>query len=276
VADLAAGFRIIADHSGQALTQLAGVVCQNWEPLSANDGAIAFRVHNGDDAFITYMQAFTRWDERSLWELLAQSSALSARERMPTLCILYALLPHGYQSQGGQFRLRIGAEPTQALWFREVCLWELRPEPWWEMFAGVMALFPLSRHQMPPAQALTMAAERIHKHEKEPRQRADLMTVLALLTRQRYPDLDVLGILGKERMHDSPLYQELLAEGGVAQCRDDIAQVVHVRFGDREARQLKKLLARIGDLEQLTELLREAASARRFDALRKTVEEAAS
>lgn len=264
VADLAAGFKIIASSSGQALTQLAGLVCQNWSPLPADDGT-AFRVTSGEDVFIVHMEAFTRWDERALWKMLARTGELSERERMPTLCILFALLPAGYEPQGGQFRLSVGGNPTQALWFREVRLWELAPEPWWDMFPGIMALYPLSRHQLAAEQALTAAAERIRKHEKDPRTRASLNTLLALLTKMRYPDVDVLDIIGRERMQDSPLYQELLAEGSALQCRENIAQVVQLRFGDREARQCKKLLAGINDIDRLKDLHRQAVVTRRFE-----------
>ena len=39
----------------------------------------------------------------------------------------------------------MGGEPTQQLWFREVPLWGLDPEPWWEEVPGLMALYPRDR-----------------------------------------------------------------------------------------------------------------------------------
>lgn len=275
MADLAAGFDIIARNAGQALSQLAGLVCQEWAPLpdAAPNGGIAFRAQQNDQPFIAYLEAFTRWDERALWRILESSSQLTARERTPTLCLLYMLFPAGYRPQGGQFRLRVGADPTQALWFREVCLWDLTPEPWWENFPGLMTLYPLAKHRFDAAQAVTLASERIRKYEKDLKVRADLHTILALLARIRYPDADVVGIIGKERMKESPLYDELLAEGGVAQCRDDIAQVVQLRFGDREARQCRKLLDGVAELDELRHLLREAVTSKRFEQFRRAFDE---
>lgn len=274
MADIAAGFRIIATSAGQALAQLAGLVCQKWEPMpvDANGDTLAFRAEESDTPFIAALQAFTRWDERVLWNMLAHSSSLTARERMPTLCILYMLTPNGYRPQGGQFRLRVGNNPTQALWFREVCLWELKPEPWWEMFPGLMTMYPLAAHRQDAATAINLAAERIHRYEKDPKKRADLQTLLALLTRLKYSEMDVVGVIGKERMKDSPLYEELLAEGGVVQCREDIAHIVQLRFGDREAKQCKKLLNGIADRDRLQEILGQAVTSKRFEQFRKVID----
>lgn len=273
MADLAAGFSIIARNAGQALSQLAGHVCQEWEPLQhhVND-AIAFRAQENDQPFIACLQAFARWDDRVLWKMLADSSLLTVQERLPTLCLLYVLVPAGYRPQGGQFRLRVGAAPTQALWFREVCLWELPPEPWWENFPGLMALYPLSAHRLEPAQAITLASERIRKHEKDAKVRADLHTMLALLAQLRYPTADVLGIIGKERMKESPLYDELLAEGCVAQCREDILQIVQLRFGERDAKQCRKLLNGVTDLGDLKELLKQAVVSKRLEQFRRALD----
>jgi hypothetical protein len=40
------------------------------------------------------------------------------------------LTPDGYRDQGGTFRLAVASQPTQQLWFDEVCLWRERPQPW--------------------------------------------------------------------------------------------------------------------------------------------------
>jgi len=275
VADWAAGFKIIATHAGQALTQLAGLVCQQLEPLpDQGNGPLVFRAQENEQNFIATLEGFLHWDERVLWSMLARSSALSERERLPTLCLLYILFPGSYRPLGGQFRLRVGANPTQALWFREVCLWDLKPEPWWEMFPGLMTMFPLSGHRLEPAAAITLAAERIHRYAKEPKLRADFQTLMALLAKMRHPDLDVVGIIGKERMKESPLYDDLLAEGALLQCRDDVVRIIQLRFGDKEAKQCKKTLQGIDDLDRMHELLEHAVVAKRYEQFRREVDSA--
>src|SRR5262249_34170010 len=84
----------------------------------------------------------TRAGTRAPWDLLAKSGLLSQRLRLPTVCLVFVLLPRGFRSQGGPWRLEAAGAPTQQLWFREVPLWELEPEEWWERVPGLMALYP--------------------------------------------------------------------------------------------------------------------------------------
>jgi hypothetical protein len=50
---------------------------------------------------------------------------------------------------------------ARRLWFREVRLWRLKPEAWWEGVPGLMALYPLCRHQRSPRKAIRHSAEAI-------------------------------------------------------------------------------------------------------------------
>jgi len=108
------------------------------------------------------------------------------------VCIAVVLRPRGFRSSGGQLRLEAAGHPTQQLWFKEVCLWRLEPEAWWENEPGLMAL--------------------------------------GLFGRLNYPQLDVQRMIGVEKMRESKFYQEIMQEGELAGRRDDILQVLRTRF----------------------------------------------
>jgi hypothetical protein len=114
----------------------------------------AFRARRGRERFVMYFEAYTRWQESAPWSVLAKSGLLSERERLPTVSAVFILLPQGYRAQAGQFRLEALAGPTQQIWFREVCLWQEEPQPWWEEWPGLMALYPLCRHRRRHAEAV--------------------------------------------------------------------------------------------------------------------------
>jgi len=149
--DYDAGFKIVARAAGRELAELAGVHCEQWEPIGGEVQATerladrAFRAQAGGEKFVVYMEAYTRWQASAPWSVLSKSSLLSERERLPTLSLIYVLLPHGYQPQGGRIRLAVGGVISQLVRFREIRLWRQRPENWWEQSPGLMALSPLCR-----------------------------------------------------------------------------------------------------------------------------------
>jgi hypothetical protein len=131
------GIKIIAETTGRQLARLAGVECRRWEPLESTLQVTTeflanrvFRAHRGRDRFVVYFEFYTTWDRDAPWQMLAKSGVLSQRERLPTLCVAVVLQRRGFRSAGGQLRLEVGGEPTQQLWFKEVCLWRLAPGPW--------------------------------------------------------------------------------------------------------------------------------------------------
>jgi hypothetical protein len=152
MADFDAGFKIAAHHSGRGLTQLAGIATDKWERIvdtlqtTERLADRAFRAKDGTDRFVVYMEAYTRWVDSAPWSVLAKSGLLSERERLPTRSLIFVLLPTGYKPQNNTFRLAVGQEATQQVWFREIPLWEQAPEPWWEKHPGLMALYPLCQH----------------------------------------------------------------------------------------------------------------------------------
>jgi hypothetical protein len=148
------GIKLITDTSGRELARAAGVECSRLQPLEGSLPATtekladrAFRASRGRERFVLYFEFYTYWDRSAPWEMLAKSGLLSQREHLPTVCLAFVFRRRGFRSAGGQLRLAAAGRPTQRLWFKEVCLWKLKPEAWWEDVPGLMALYPLCRHQ---------------------------------------------------------------------------------------------------------------------------------
>jgi predicted transposase YdaD len=101
--------------------------------------------------------------------------------------------------------------------------------------------------------------------------RADLLTTLAIFGKLAYPQLDVLGLIGREQMKESKFFEEVLAEGrqeGLQQGRQEgqrelLTAQLEARFGrlSKPVRQrLQSLSGR--DLAQLGRAILTASSLR--------------
>jgi hypothetical protein len=286
VPDYDAGFKIVAREAGRGLGRMAKVRCHEWEPISDTLQATerladrAFRARYGRERFVVYMEAYTRWQSSAPWSMLAKSGLLSERERLPTLTLMFVLLPRGYRPQKGKFRLEVAGAPTQQIWFREVCLWHQRPEAWWDEMPGLMPLYPLCRHRQPRRDAVAHAARTITDHMSDTIIRADLLTTLYIFAKLAYPDVDALGLIGREQMKESKAYQEIMAEGraeGALQTkRADISEAIEVRFGPEAAAEFQQIVRGIEDLDQLSRLHRLAISSRGLTQLRRALDGGAS
>jgi hypothetical protein len=278
--DYDAGFKMVARTAGRPLSRLAAVTCQHWEPIGGEVHAIerladrAFRARQGNERFVVYMEAYTRWHQLATWSVLAKSGLLSEREHLPTLSLIYVLLPRGYHAQDGTFRLAVAAAPTQQVWFREVCFWQQEPQPWWEEFPGLMALYPLCRHRRSRKQAVAHAAEAIVARTPNHILRADLLTTLAIFGKLVYPTVDVLAIIGREQMKESKFYEEVREEGRVEERRNALLDTLDLRFGSGPTAELAEDLRGLNDLGQLAELNRVAVTCRRLADFRRALAEA--
>jgi hypothetical protein len=110
------GFKIVAHQLGRPLCELAGLQFDNWKPIVDTMQATerladrAFVAKHRRQRFVVYMEAYTRWTNSAPWSVLAKSGLLSERERLPTRSLLFILLPRGYRSMHGQFRLESAGE----------------------------------------------------------------------------------------------------------------------------------------------------------------------
>jgi hypothetical protein len=256
------GFKIAARVSGQQLATLAGVVSDLWTPIVSEVqtaerlGDRVFRAQRGRQRFVVYMEAYTHWTAAAPWSVLSKSGLLSERERLPTVCLVYILRPRGYRPQGGQFRLAVDEGPTQQVWFREVCLWQLEPRPWWDTAPGLMALSPLCRQEKPPQEVVGYAAEAIAAHTTDTVQRADLLTTLAIFGKLVYPGIDVVSLIGREQMRESKVIEEFQEETRVETRRQAVLEVLEIKFGPPAAKEFAKALNTITDSKRLARLHR--------------------
>jgi hypothetical protein len=270
------GFKIAARFSGAGLSRLAGIIPDQWVPISDTFQTTerladrAFRATCGSERFVVYFEAYTRWVESTPWSVLAKSGLLSERERLPTRSVIFVLLPQGYADQGGTFRLETGAgQPTQQIWFTEVCLWKQKPEPWWEYHPGLMALLPLCDHDQSTTDAVTRAAEAIRHREMDRLRRAELLATLAIMGRLVDSGLDVLSIIRREEMSWSDIFPEFVLEGEQIRARKDVLKALSLRFGEDQAKEFTEALDRITDLDRLDKLHELAIKARRLSQFRK-------
>jgi hypothetical protein len=274
------GFKIVSHTAGRRLAQMAGVQCTHWQPLVSEVETVerfadrAFRAAHGRQRFVVYLEAYTYADPEARWNMLAKSGLLSEREHLPTVCLLFVLHPRGYQCQHGPFRLQVGRRTTQLVDIREVCLWQRRPQAWWEESPGVMTLYPLANHGQAPEAAVVHAADVITRRTRPRIERADLLTILSIFGRLAYPDIDPADIIGREAMRESLFYQEILDEGRIENARAYILATLEERFDKAAAASFAEAITRITDERQLDQLHRLAVRCQTIDEFRAALEAA--
>jgi hypothetical protein len=176
--------------------------------------------------------------------------AYSALGHLPELLML-VLRPKGRFRVGGTYAVRskVGLSRLEAEW-RLVELWVLSAE---EFLAasdvGVVPWIPLMQFDGPPEALLERCAEKIER-EADPRDRADLLVVSQVMTALRFPNPELLSILGGQRtMIESPLLQKMMA----GRSQDIILAILKDRFGT-VPRDVTKLLRAVLNEKKLTAL----------------------
>ncbi len=284
--DYDGGFKIVARHAGRQLTELAGVPCDEWEPLGDTMQTTerladrAFRARHGPERFVVYLEAYTTWRPEAPWSVLVKSALLAEREKLPTVNLVFVLRRPDYKPQGGRLLLETSFGPSHQVWFREICLWEVEPGADWETHPGLMALYPLCRHTGRREEVVVRAARAITDHTGDRIIRADLLTTLAIFGKLAYPGLDLLHLIGREQMRESKFFEEVMAEGRVEgkleEARTSVLEVLGVKYGSDAADEFRAAVGSIADLEQLRELRRLAIKSRRLTEFRRRLLAAAS
>jgi predicted transposase YdaD len=234
------GFKIAARASGRRLADIAISRVDDWLPIVSEVQTTerfadrAFRARRDQEWFVVYMEAYTQWRKEAPWNLLAKSSLLSERERLPTICLVYILRSRGYKPQNGKFELKVHDETSQFLRMHEICMWELQPQSWWKEAPGLMTLYPLCRHGQQPKDAIAYAAGAITAATQDTNTRADLLTTLAIFGKMAYEQIDVMGLIGREQMKESAILAEFTEEARIETAQAYVLAVLEERFG-REA-----------------------------------------
>jgi hypothetical protein len=269
------GIKMITDTTGQELARVAGVECRRLQPIESTLPRTtemladrAFQASRGRQRFVLYFEFYTRWDRNAPWDMLAKSGFLSQREHLPTVCLAFVFRRRGFHSAGGQLRLVAAGGPTQQLWFREVCFWQLEPQDWWERAPGLMALYPLCRHGRTPREAIRHAAEVIEQTVAEVGERNDQLALLSIFGALAYPRLDVEQIIGSDAMNESKMVRKWRREAEVERLQTDLLKVLRSRFGDEAVAELTSDVRALDDLELLERLFDQALTAVRLEELR--------
>ena len=274
MAHLDHGSKIIARVSGRALARMAGFTCRKWKPsestVQATTERLADRVFEateGKERFIVYFEFVSQWDASVPWSILGKSGMLGERERLPVVSLVFILQPKGYVPQNGRMQLTVKGWLAQHVGFVEKPLWEIEPEAWWEDEPGLMALYPLCRHQQEPVESVLHAASQIEEKEKDGAIKADLLTSLGIFGRLAYPGIDVLSLIGREKMKESLAYKEIMDEGSTKTRREDLLEVVASRFGKPAVASVKRALKSARDLDQLHSLFKLALNCSNLEQL---------
>jgi hypothetical protein len=176
--------------------------------------------------------------------------AYSALGYLPELLVLI-LRPKGRLRIGDRLEVRskLGLSSLEARW-KPVELWTLPAEEFLNAGdVGVVPWVPLMQFEGPTETLLERCAEKIER-EAPRKQRADLLAVTQVLTELRFPNPDLVRLLGgKELMIESPLMQKMMAE---AHNRATL-RILRGRFGT-VPRDMTKRLGEIIDEERAADL----------------------
>jgi hypothetical protein len=208
------------------------------------------------------MEAYTRWEASAPWSVLAKSGLLSERERLPTVSLVFVLRPRGYKPQRGNFRLAVGRKPTQQVWFREICLWRVKPAANWRQWPAILPLYPLCSHKQHGEHGILVPATAIAQEVRDPVLQADLLTTLAIFSKLAYPGLNVLHMIGREKMKESTFFDEVAEEITLETRRDDVLRIATIRFGPEVRASLEEKLSKVDISAPLAGLIEVAVKCR--------------
>jgi hypothetical protein len=262
MAEFDQGFKMIAETTGRQLARLAGVECAGWRPaestVQASIEKLADRVflaRRRRERFAVYFEFYTTWDRNAPWKMLAKSGLISQREHLPTVCIAVVLRRQRFRSVKGQLRLEVAGNPTQHLWFKEVCLWTLKPEPWWENEPGSRALYPLCEHGRRPRDAITYAANVIETRVTGEVELSERLALLSIFGELAFPTLDVEHIIGSEKMKGSRMLRRIRTEEALLTRRAAILRVLRTHLQVEPPADLASALDAVDDSGRLETLL---------------------
>jgi hypothetical protein len=193
--------------------------------------------------------------------------AYSALGYLPELLMLILRPKSRFRISGRhEVRSHLGLSRLTAEW-KPVELWTLPADDFLaEGDVGVVPWVPLMRFDGPPEALLERCAEKIER-EAHPKDRADLLAVSQVMTELRFPNPELLTLLGGQReMIESPLLQKMMAN----RVHDVIRAVLKARFG-AVPRDVTRLLQDVLDDKKLTALSVLAAQCPDLEAFREAL-----
>src|SRR5713226_4057456 len=98
---------------------------------------------------------------------------------------------------------------------------------------------------------------------------ADLLTTLAIFGKLVYRQLDMVSLIGREHMKESPLYEEIKDEGRLETGQAAVLAALEERFGNEAAAQFSDAVHGVTKLDKLGRLLRLAIRCASIDAFQR-------
>lgn len=193
------------------------------------------------DGLLRVYLAAERKPHYVLIEVATYSEKRALRQALDDLTLTYQTLGHLPEllmlilRPKGRFRIagrhavhsKLGLSQLEASW-KPVELWTLSAEQFLNQAdVGVTPWVPLMEYEGLPETLLERCAEKIER-QAHPKDRADLLAVTQVLTGLRFPNLDLLQLLGgRDPMIESPVLQKMLAE----RYHNGILAILKARFG---------------------------------------------
>jgi hypothetical protein len=257
------------DHHGDAILRLCGVRdFTAWRPVQSEvvqprqlpDGLLDVRFA-GDDSDSPVVVEIETYPKNETAEKLLDDALLvrAARGRLPDVVVL-VLHPKGNLAIHGEREVvsRAGLTRLRGTW-RVVPLWEeSAPALLATADPGVMPWVPLARIDGPPEPVLH-ECRRVIDERGRPEEQANLLAVSQILGGLRYNVATLRAIFGgRERMIESPVLQELIAETTAKSRHEDLVDFLEARFGPLPG-DLRSAITAVTEERRLRELIRLAA-----------------
>ncbi len=262
-------------HHGNALLYLGGIrQVRSWKALQAEvvqpaklpDGLLEVYFERRTEADHFLIEVAT-YPERRILEQALKDLTLTYQclRQVPELLVV-VLHPRGRVQVGTSHEVqsRLGWSRLSALW-KVVELWTLPAEELLEAGDyGVVPWATLARSDGPPERLLERCRERIEVEAPQD-EKANLLAVTQVLARLRYPQQNLLALLGGKRaMIESPLIEELMAE----QAQDYVLRILRARFGHLPD-EIVMRLRKISKVKRLEPLIDHAAVCADLDVFRR-------
>jgi hypothetical protein len=268
------GSKYLVQQQGKGILSLGGArdlrLCRALQaelvqPRRLPDGLLEVFFHGRDKPDRFLIEVATYPEKRVLQQALDDLTLATAHFREPPELLIVVLRPKGRFRVPRQHerRSRLGWSVLAGAW-NVVELWTLEAA---DLLAagdvGVVPWVPLTRFDGPPEDLLARCRERIEQ-QAHPNDRANLLAVSQVMARLKFPQPELLALLGGERvMIESPLISELLAK----RQQEDIVTVLKRRFG-RVPPDLVKHLRAVVSEKKLNQLLGHAADCQGLEAFR--------
>jgi hypothetical protein len=232
------------------------------------DGLLQVFLGNEPKPHPVLIEVATYPEKRALKQALDDLTlAYSVLDQLPDLLML-VLRPKGKFRIGGKHEVRskLGLSRLEAE-CRPVELWTLSAEEFLaEADAGVVPWVPLMQFDGLPETLLERCAHKIER-QAHPKDRGDLLAVAQVMTELRFPDPELLKLLGGQKtMFESPLLQKIRAET----IQEVIFDALKERFGTIP-RDVSKHMREIIDEKKLRKLNLVAIKCRDLAAFREAL-----